>query len=87
MGLMKTAISQIKITLPPALKKYVQSRAQRFDLPLAGYLKHLILKDIEQTEFPVFTPSAKTEKKIRWALENLNKFEQIEDLKGFFGAL
>lgn len=87
MGLMKTVTTQIKITLPPALKKYVQSRAQRFDLPLAGYLKHLILKDIEQTEFPLFTPSAKTEKKINWALKNLNKFERVEDIKGFFDSL
>lgn len=87
MGLMKTVTTQIKITLPPALKKYVQNRARRFDLPLAGYLKHLILKDIEQTEFPLFTPSARTQRKIKWALENLNKFERVENLKGFFEAL
>lgn len=84
---MKTVTSQIKITLPPALKKYVQNRAQRFDLPLAGYLKHLILNDIEQTDFPIYTPSRRTQEKIAWAVKNLNKFERVEDIKGFFDAL
>lgn len=59
---------QIKINLPLALKDYLASRASRFDMPLAGYIKHLILKDVSELDYPTFKLSEISEEKLRQAL-------------------
>ena len=39
---MITHQAQIKLNLPLALKDFLDSKAQRFGMPLAAYIKHLI---------------------------------------------
>lgn len=84
---MITQQSQIKLNLPLALKDFAQSRAQRYGMPLAGYIKHLILKDIQDTEYPVFQASERTIKKAKEALKNKEKSILVEDVSEFFKNL
>ncbi|MDO8429290.1 MAG: hypothetical protein Q7S88_01555 [Candidatus Daviesbacteria bacterium] len=80
---MITQQTQIKINLPVALKEYLESKASRFGMPLAGYVKHLMLKDVEDMEYPTFEASDRTIKAYKNALKNKDKagtFNNIEEL-------
>ncbi len=70
---------QIKINLSFALKDFVESRATKFGMPLAGYIKHLILNDVKASEYPVFPISERSEKKLQEALRQKDKAVSATD--------
>ncbi len=89
---MITPQAQIKLNLPATLKDFLESKARRFGIPMSDYLKHLIIKDIEGEEYPVFKASEATEKAAEQALKDLKNGKAIsintqEDLKKFFKSL
>ena len=57
---MITPQTQIKLNLSVTLRDFLESKARRFGIPMSDYLKHLILRDIEGEEYPVFEPSEAT---------------------------
>lgn len=83
---MITQQAQIKINLPVALKEFVESKAQRFGMPLATYIKHLILKEVEEMEYPVFSASKRTERAYRKALKDQKegKLIKVDNIDKFF---
>ena len=70
---MITYQEQIKLNLPITLKEYLESKAGKFGMTLAGYLKHLILKDVEDMEYPIYQVSERTVKKAARALKTKKK--------------
>lgn len=84
---MITQQTQVKFNLSSPLKEYLESRARRFGLPLASYLRYLILKDVEGLEFPVYPASERTLKKARKALKDINKSVVVKDIDEFFKKL
>ncbi len=84
---MVTQQTQIKLNLPVALKDYLESKAQKFGIPLAGYIKHLILKDVETMDYPVFEASDRTIKSYNQALKDKNKAVEVKDIDKFFKNL
>jgi hypothetical protein len=46
---MLTQQVQVKINLPLALKDFLDSKAAKFDMPLADYVKHLVLQDVSSS--------------------------------------
>lgn len=84
---MITQQSQIKINLPASLKDYLESKARKFDMPIAGYVKHLILKDVSDMEYPTFKMSEATEKKAIQALKNRNSAIKVTDVNKYFEEL
>lgn len=57
-----TNSTQVKVTLPYELYFYVKSKADRFGLNLASYLKHLVVNDVKDIDIPVFKMSGTREK-------------------------
>lgn len=86
---MITQQTQIKINLPVALKEFVESKAIRFGVPLATYVKHLILKDVEEMEYPVFPASKRTERAYRKAIKDqkAGRLIKVDDIDKFFKEL
>lgn len=86
---MITQQAQVKLNLPLALKDFLESKASRFGMPLAVYVKHLILKDVETMEYPVFELSEKAEKAYNRALieEKEKKLIKIDNIDKFFEEL
>ena len=86
---MITQQSQIKLNLPLALKDYAQSKAQKYGMPLAGYIKHLILKDVEDMDYPVFEASDRAEKAFEEALkaDRERKLIKVDNIDKFFDDL
>ena len=79
---MLTKQTQIKLNLPVQLKDYLESRAARFGMPIAGYVRHLIVKDVEDMEYPVYQASEKVEKAYEKAVKERGKAVTV---KGTFG--
>lgn len=84
---MVTQQAQIKINLPLALKEFLESKASKFGMPLAGYIKHLMLKDVENMEYPTFEASDRTIKAYKKALKEQNKAIEVTDIDEFFKNL
>lgn len=84
---MITQQAQIKLNLPLPLKDHLESKASKFGVTLAGYIKHLILKDVETVEYPVYQMSKRTEKKARETLKNIDKAIEVKDVHKFFKKL
>lgn len=86
---MITQQSQIKVNLPIQLKEYLESKANKFGMPLAGYIKHLILEDVADMDYPVFEASEKTIKAYKKALkeQSQGKLIKVGDIDKFFEEL
>lgn len=70
---MITQQAQIKLNISITLKDYLESKARKFGLPVAGYVKHLILKDVEEMECPIFRMSERSEKRLEEAMKHRDK--------------
>ncbi len=86
---MNTQQSQIKVNIPLPLKDYLESRASKFGMPLAGYIKHLILKDVADMDYPTYQASEQTEQAYKKALEEYDagKTIKVDDIDKFFNDL
>lgn len=87
---MVTPQAQIKLNLPVNLKEFLEAKAKRFGIPMSDYLKHLILKDVEGEEYPVFEPSEATINAAKKAMKNIDKsivLKNAQDIKEFFKNL
>jgi predicted DNA-binding protein len=86
---MNTPQAQIKVNIPVNMKNYLESKASKFGMPVAGYIKHLILKDIEDMDYPTYLASEDTEKAYKKAVEEhaAGKTMKITDVDSFFEKL
>ncbi len=86
---MVTQQAQVKLNLPLALKEYLESKASRFGMPLAGYIKHLVLKDVEDMDYPIFELSERSEKAYKRALraQKEGKLVSVDNVDAFFKNL
>lgn len=75
---MITEQTQVKINLPLALFDYAQSEASRFGITIASYFKHLLLKEVEKKEYPVFKASKRTEMAYQKAMKDYKAGKTIE---------
>lgn len=78
---MVTQQAQIKITLPLALKDFIESKASKFGLPIAAYVKNLIVNDVKDMDYPVFEASDATIKAYKEAMKNKDKAVTIRNTK------
>ena len=86
---MITQQAQIKVNLPIQLKEYLESKANKFGMPLAGYIKHLILKEVSDMDYPVFEASDRTIRAYKKAIKEKKegKLVKVTDLDKFFKEL
>lgn len=86
---MNTSQAQIKVNIPVNMKDYLESKASKFGMPVAGYIKHLILKDIEDMDYPIYLASEETEKAYKKAIKEYESGEVIKvtDVDAFFEKL
>jgi hypothetical protein len=71
------------------MKDYLESKASKFGMPVAGYIKHLILKDIEDMDYPIYQASEETEKAYKKAIEEQVSGEtlKVKNVDKFFEEL
>ena len=86
---MITQQTQIKITLPVELKEFIESKARKFGLPIASYVRHLIVKDVEDMDYPVYEASDKAIRAYKKAKKEQKegKLIRVDNLDKFFDGL
>ena len=86
---MNTPQAQIKVNLPLTMKDFLESKASKFGMPVAGYIKHLILKDIEDMDYPTYQASEETERSYKKAIAEYEAGEthKVKDVDTFFDKL
>ncbi len=81
---MMTPQAQIKLNLPLQLKEYVETKANKLGVPLAAYIKHLIINDVKDVAYPTFHLSKRSEKRLEEALKEQGSAVEVEDVFEYF---
>jgi hypothetical protein len=81
--------TQIKVTLPQNLYLHLKSKAEKFDLGLATYIKHLVINDVKNIDIPVFRMSKEREEIALKALRDhkAGKTKEIKNIDQYFDSL
>jgi len=81
--------TQIKVTLPEELYMHLKSKAEKFGLNLASYIRHLVINDVKDIDIPVFRMSEKTEKRGLQALKEHEegKTTKLDNIDEYFDNL
>ena len=75
---------QLKISLSEQLSELLASKAARVGVPVTQLVKHLIIKEVEDLEYPTFQMSQATEKRTQEAMEHI---DEAVDASDFFNQL
>ncbi|MFA6569808.1 MAG: hypothetical protein WCT77_01045 [Bacteroidota bacterium] len=77
---------QLKISLSEQLSELLASKAARIGIPVTQLVKHLIIKEVEDIEYPTFQMSQSSEKRTQEAMQQMDKavdatdfFKQLND--------
>ena len=86
---MNTTQVQIKISLSKRLNDLITTKAMQFGVPVTQFVKYLIVKDIENDEYPTFQMSQRTEQKIQEAMDDYHagKATKVDNVSEFFKNL
>ncbi len=81
--------TQIRVTLPLQLQGFLQNKANKFGLSLSAYIRNLILNDVKDVDYPVFSMSKKTVKDLAEAkkAERNNELILVKDVEKFMQKL
>jgi hypothetical protein len=75
---------QLKISLSDQLNDLLRSKATRLGIPVTQLVKYLIIKEVENEDYPTFQASDQT---IKRANEAMSKINQAVDASDFFKKL
>lgn len=78
---------QLKVNLSPELQGLLLSKASKFGLPLTQYVKHVLIKDVENEEYPTFEASDSTNEAVKDALKHIDEAVEINDVHEYFKDL
>lgn len=84
---MNTSQIQLRLTLTDRLYEFLQAKAARLGLPVTQVVKHLIVKEAEKEEYPIFPASALAERKFKEAQANPGKFIKVDDVEKYLNSL
>ena len=82
-----TSQVQLKVSLSEQLMDLLQSKAARLGVPVTQFVKHLIIKEVEEEDFPTFEASDWLEEKTKEALKERSKAIKVKDVHQFFKNL
>lgn len=81
---MNTTQIQLKISLSEQLNELLISKAASIGVPVTQFVKHLIIKEVEDLEYPTFQMSQSSDKKAQEAMRQIDK---AVDASEFFKQL
>lgn len=82
-----TSQVQLKISLSEQLSDLLKSKAAKLGVPITQFVKHLIMKEVENEVYPTFEASDWLEEKTKKAIKQFNKGVEVEDVHQFFKNL
>lgn len=80
---------QLKISLSERLNDLLQSKAARLGVPVTQFVKYILIKEVDEEEYPTFEASEWVEKKAKKAMRDIDKAVTVDekDLKKFLEEL
>ena len=77
---------QIRVSVSQQLGDLLKSKAQRLGVPLTQLVKHLLITEVKDEEYPTFQMSKRTEERTTQAMEDYNNGKAVEvtDINEFF---
>ena len=84
---MNTGQVQIRVSVSQQLGDLLKSKADRLGVPLTQLVKYLIIKEVEDEEYPVFQASEETEIAATRALEELPELKSITNIHQYLKQL
>ncbi|MEK7534515.1 MAG: hypothetical protein AAB600_04215 [Patescibacteria group bacterium] len=84
---MNTLQVQLKISLSEQLKDLLESKAARLGVPITQFVKHLIIKEVEDEEYPTFQMSKRSEKRLKEAMKQIDHAVKVDDVREYFRKL
>ena len=78
---------QIRISISQQLGDLLKSKAERLGVPITQLVKHLIIDEVRDEEYPVFKASDTTEKAAKEAMEHIDEAVDINNVNEFFKNL
>lgn len=86
---MPTSIQQVqlKISLSPQLDTLLKQKSASLGLPVAQYVKHLVIKEVEKEEYPFYKMSIQTKRDLKQALKDYDQAVEVKDVDAFFDNL
>ncbi len=86
---MNTQLSQVqlKVSLSEQLNRLLQGRAESLGVPVAQFVKYLIIREIEVDIYPTFRASNWLEERTKKAIREAGKAKEVKDVHRFFKNL
>ena len=84
---MNTTQIQIKLSLSEQLNELLKSKAARLGVPVTQFVKHLIMQEVKDEEYPTYQMSERTERLIKKAMKERDKAIEVTDIHKFFKEL
>jgi len=81
---MNTTQIQLKISLSEQLNELLTTKAAYIGVPVTQLVKHLIINEVKNLNYPTFQMSQSTEKR---AQEAMNQIDNAVDASDFFKQL
>lgn len=78
---------QLKLSLSQQLISLLKAKADKLGVPVTQFVKHLLLREVEDETYPTFVASDWLEKKTKTALENKDKAVEVNNVHEFFQNL
>lgn len=76
---MQTGQVQVRVSISPQLEELLKAKADRLGLPVAQLVKFLIVKEVENEEYPTYQASEQVEKNTKQALQQMDKAVDASD--------
>lgn len=86
---MNTSQIQLKLSLSQQLNDLLEARAARLGVPVTQFVKHLILKEVDEEAYPSYQMSEQMEKNVKKAMEEYHegKAIRIDNISEYFKNL
>ncbi|HUD09397.1 MAG TPA: hypothetical protein VMR77_01155 [Patescibacteria group bacterium] len=78
---------QIRVSISQQLGDLLKSKAERLGVPITQLVKHLIIDEVKDEQYPVFKASAVTEKAAMEAMDHIDEAVDIDNVNEFFKNL
>jgi hypothetical protein len=78
---------QIRVSISQQLGDLLKSKAERLGVPITQLVKHLIIDEVKDDQYPIFKASAVTEKAAIEAMDQIDEAVEIDNINEFFKNL
>ena len=85
--MINTGQIQIRVSISQQLGDLLKTKAERLGVPITQLVKHLIIDEVKDEQYPIFKASAVTEKAAIEAMDHINEAVDVDNVNDFFKNL